>query len=427
MKRLIPLFLLLSVSVLCGCSSGSHESASLRLVSSVPDNGATDVAVTTPIQLTFNAPLAATSVITANVVLEVTSTSTPVTVTLGLSNSDTTIDVTPQQALNPVVSGNALDFNTSYTVKATNIVAQNGLKLKGTAAVEFTTVEFQNAGQGGQMLYISEVSIRPSGSEFIEIYNPNSFTVKLDNFYISDGEDNPGYGSYIKHYYYIVKIDPANRHADMNFEPGGGWSADFHVRFPADATIMAGEYQTIAIPSSAGRNMTYEVLDSGNVSDMRAACLVWNGTIWKDSIDQGCSLTDSGEMVILYYWDGISDLVTDVDYVIWGSTANLDKYFVNKDGVSIDGPDSGTMLSVYAPDTASPIQDTRKLTSSTHSTGYSFQRLSVPQEVGEVTTGGNGFGGHDETSEWLTVDATPTNWTKDATATPNAAGPVTKP
>ena len=44
----------------------------------------------------------------------------------------------------------------------------------------------------------------------------------------------------------------------------------------------------------------------------------------------------SGEVVILYTWDGASDLVQDIDYAVWGDKVEG----VDKSGVGVDGPDA---------------------------------------------------------------------------------------
>ena len=87
---------------------------------------------------------------------------------------------------------------------------------------------------------------------------------------------------------------------------------------------------------------TYELYEDGGVADgipdMREAL--------PGSINGQGGLTNDGEVVILYYWDGQSDLVTDLDYVVWGDKAEA----VDKTGVALDGPDAGSDPSSYQSD-----------------------------------------------------------------------------
>ncbi len=88
-----------------------------------------------------------------------------------------------------------------------------------------------------------------------------------------------------------------------------------------------------AFSATYGSLPTYELFEDGGspdaVPDMRDAL--------GDSISTGAGLTNGGEPAILYRWDGMSDLVTDLDYVLWGNRT----YAVDKTGVSIDGPGRG--------------------------------------------------------------------------------------
>jgi predicted extracellular nuclease len=110
---------------------------------------------------------------------------------------------------------------------------------------------------------------------------------------------------------------------------------------------------------------------------------------------------------VLYYWDGQSDLVTDIDYVVWGDKAEA----VDKTGVALDGPDADTDASTYQADTAISSQDAL---GSGHASEKSWQREDMTEGT-EATSGGNGVGGADETSENLSV-----TWCEDD-PTPNAA------
>jgi uncharacterized protein len=92
-------------------------------------------------------------------------------------------------------------------------------------------------------------------------------------------------------------------------------------------------------------------------------------------------LTDTDEMVVLFHWDGVSPLVSDVDYVTYTSPSTG----TDKTGVSVGGQS-------YQPDTPVPMQ----LPAS--GAGFSMQRCETA-ETSETLSGGNGILGHNETSE----------------------------
>ena len=234
-------------------------------------------------------------------------------------------------------------------------------------------------------LLISEFAVTPTEGEFIEIYNPTAETVDLTNYYLTDATFSGG-GTF---YYQVVEGGG-----------GGGGFADWHARFPADAMIGPGEHQTIALNGSINFNATYGVdptyelyeddATADGIPDMLEATA--------GSISGQGGLSDAGEVIILYSWDGVSDLVQDVDYVVWGDKVEA----IDKTGVSIDGPDADTDSSAYTPDT--PIADQTTVNTDNdaddtpHDSGMTAQRKLDFEDV-ETWTGGNGITGHDETSE----------------------------
>ncbi len=225
-------------------------------------------------------------------------------------------------------------------------------------------------------LLITEIAVTPTAGEFVEIYNPGSSTVNLSDYYITDATYAGG-GNY---YYNIV----------LGANYGGGGFGDFHARFPDGATINAGEVQTIALNGSDNFfttysvNCTYELYeDAGTpdgIPDMREAIA--------GSINNQGAFTNSGEVCILYAWDGSSDLVTDVDYFMWGDNAEA----VDKTGVTINS-------STYNNDT--PLANQEFMTQ-THASGDSWQRIDMSEGT-QTTSGSNGVNGRDETSENITV------------------------
>lgn len=243
---------------------------------------------------------------------------------------------------------------------------------------------------------LSEVVVTPTAGEFIEIHNPTAGVIDLSDVYLTDATFAGG-GTY---YYNIV----------TGVNAGGGDFGDFHARFPAGATIAPGEFQTVSIAGSDdffatyGFDPDYELYEdtatADAIPDMREAL--------PGSIGGQGGLSNSGEVAILYSWDGASDLVADIDYAVWGDKAEA----VDKTGVFADGPDGDAIVSDYLADTAIALQDV--ISGGSHASGDSFQRIDFA-EGGETQAGGNGITGSDETSEDLSV-----TW-QLAAATPGAA------
>ncbi len=232
---------------------------------------------------------------------------------------------------------------------------------------------------GQNHILITEIVVQPTAGEFVEILNNTDQTIDLSDYYLTDATFAGG-GAY---YYNIVTGNNA----------GGGSFSDFHARFPAGASIAPGEFQTIAMngtdfSTTYGQKPSYELFNTdATVPDMREALT--------GSINGQGGLTNAGEVVVLYYWNGQSDLVQDIDYVVWGDKAEA----VDKTGVSIDGPDADNTPSTYLNDTAI-AQQISLSAAEPHSPGESSQRLDLV-ESGETAAGGNGIYGHDETSENL--------------------------
>ncbi|MEQ9229210.1 MAG: lamin tail domain-containing protein, partial [Cyclobacteriaceae bacterium] len=257
----------------------------------------------------------------------------------------------------------------------------------GSALTGSVMLEAVDGVAGPAQLLITEIMVTPTESEFIEIYNNTDGTVFLDDYYLTDAVSS----SIL--YYEIV-----------NGAGIGTDNFDFHVRFPAGSSIEPGETQTIALAGSDnflaafGSNPTYELQEDGAEPDAIP------DMINAGNIGGSVGLSNGGEMVVLYYWDGESDLVTDIDYVVWGDKNEA----FDKSGISIDGPDDGTETSTYFTETAIASQDV--IATGSHAFGNSWQREDF-NEGTEVKTGGNGVDGHDETSENFSatfIERTPT-------------------
>ncbi|MCK5376611.1 MAG: lamin tail domain-containing protein, partial [Acidobacteria bacterium] len=247
-------------------------------------------------------------------------------------------------------------------------------------------------------LLLTEIVVTLTSGEFIEIHNPTAQPIDLSDVYLTDATFAGG-----DTFYYNI-VTGANA--------GGGGFDDFHARFPDGATIAPDAFQTVSLAGSDDFSSTYgfdpdfELFEDGvgadAVPDMREAL--------PGSIAGQGGLSNSGEVVILYTWDGASDLVADIDYAVWGDKAEA----VDKTGVTIDGPDPDSTGSTYLADTVIAIQDV--ISGGSHAVGDSFQRFDFA-EGAETQSGGNGVTGSDETSEDLSV-----TWSL-AAATPGDAPP----
>ena len=255
-------------------------------------------------------------------------------------------------------------------------------------------------------LLITEIVVTPTGGEFIEIHNKGNVTIDLSDVYLTDATFTPN------GVFYYKLVEGAG---------GGGGFSDFFARFPDGAMIAAGAYQTIALDGSTNFastyaiDPTYELYEDGSVDaipDMREAR---PGSIDATSSDGNPpSGLSGGEVAILFYWDGTTDLVQDLDYVVWGDKNEA----VDKSGASIDGPDPDSNTSSYMNETS--VADQAVIDTGSHSSGQSWQRVDLT-EGAEAQSGGNGFIGSDETSENFdfTFD--------EGVPTPNAATNIAPP
>jgi len=246
-------------------------------------------------------------------------------------------------------------------------------------------------------LLISEVLINSTGTEsdvlsaeFVEIFNPTSEPVNLANYYLTD---------YKNYHEYPVG----------NFE----WvdTADYLLQFPTTATLAPGQVAVVTlnvnhflneVGSAFGKTVSgYEgqpgspllfEIDGLNpdVTEMRNPKAVAGALK-----DISFAKTNGGEVLMMFHWNGESDLVQDVDGVRWG-TVSAGNQFENKSAIAIDGPDADTDASTYLTDSYSSF-----LYDPTPGTAPAAMVRISTTESAEVSTGGNGITGHDETSEDL--------------------------
>jgi Lamin Tail Domain len=257
-----------------------------------------------------------------------------------------------------------------------------------------------SAGPSHAHLMITEVGYDPVDetsptAEFVEIMNPGPSPVSLANVWLANDEEA----------YPLLVNGPITT---------GITSGDFVYRFPA-ITLEPGRVLVVCQDSDAflaehfgggplsfftdqpGHPLLVEVTDDG-IADGVPAMIDWgsypSGTM---------SMANNGESVGLVEWDGTSDRIADHDWVCWLTLNNIP----NKDvdyPFGVDGPDPDFETSFFLEDlgTAIPAPDAPE--------GKSIHRISLA-EPGEATSGGNGIGGHDETTEdwsgWLVDTPSP--------------------
>ena len=162
-------------------------------------------------------------------------------------------------------------------------------------------------------IIISEVVLTPSDGEYVEINNPTTSAVDLSNYYLTDATNV----SSNKFYY--------NLPSGENF-----WSessSDFICRFPSGYTIQAGSSIKISLRSNNLYQNTYGdtadlALDGSMLNVLEGANTKGNAGLPK--------LSNSSEPLILFYWDGSSGVLKDVDYLMWGNNS----FAIDKSGVS---------------------------------------------------------------------------------------------
>ncbi len=245
--------------------------------------------------------------------------------------------------------GSGAQLDAPHRTDATEHLFMDGPTMSGTTA----------------KLLLSEVSLGPGGQEFVEIVNPSTQAVDLSTYYLSDN------GAYFK----LPAGTPAIQ------------SGDFIVQFPTGASIAGHAVITVAIGSAVNFTGAFGVAPTYSIAD---------GTM-SPVVTMSPSLTDAGELVVLFQWDGTAPLVKDVDMVLAGVPTASNSY-IDKSGYT---QNAGT----YATDA-----NTLAVQASAPPGGKSTKRIAL--ETGHQLQNGNGNGitGDDETSE-------DTSATWDTTAT----------
>jgi hypothetical protein len=203
--------------------------------------------------------------------------------------------------------------------------------------------------------------------EMIEIVNTSAIDVALSTYYLSDSGN-----------YYRL---PAGATVDPT---------DFIVKFPEGAVIPGHKAITIAIATPLDFAGTYGVAPSYSLRDGSLQTIAMNGAP---------QLTNAGEPIILFQWDGHSDLVRDVDIMIVGAPTGAANALPNKSNATQDSlGDPDMMASKYAVDLG-----TIHAQPAAPGNGFSTKRIALEDGHEIHGGGGNGPSGDDETSEDTSV------------------------
>ncbi|MGE0709993.1 MAG: lamin tail domain-containing protein [Planctomycetota bacterium] len=253
----------------------------------------------------------------------------------------------------------------------------------------------------GEHVLISEIVTGPgsgaTSAEYVELFNPTAQPIDLETYYLSDFSDDPVNGRF------YWKLPRGEDCGPAFSDPG----YDFLVRFPKGAQLKPGQVITVAIDGE-GYKAAYKAEADFCMRNAGATAstqmLTWNGQVGKvdfadDPVSDDVGLTNSSEFVSLFRWDGESDLVQDVDIVLYGTgtTGVMDK----SPNQAAPGPDvrldslfdKDNVASTYKDDSSEAFQRDHRAPS-----GTAIQRVDF-SEGNEVKTGGNGITGNDETSE----------------------------
>lgn len=248
-------------------------------------------------------------------------------------------------------------------------------------------------------LILSEIGLYPSiqspiSAEFVEIFNPTGQPVELENYYLTDSNkyiEIPAAPGHL--------VDTNTTDNVLRFPPGS-------VLEPGQVAVVTGGAQVLLDIFYDGSKARYDKETSGallfeveNTSEEAPNMIALNNDVEKPLNFNLTNVSDkNGEFVILFYWDGKSATVRDVDIAAWGSPTSRQNSFSPKGGdYALDaGIHSTLSISVSRDDSV-------------------LVRVST-DEPSETATGGNGITGHDETTE------APGSWSvntgRDANMTP---------
>ena len=221
-------------------------------------------------------------------------------------------------------------------------------------------------------LIFSEIVLTPSEGEYVEITNPTTNNVDLSDYYLTDATDTGSEKVYHK--------------LSSGVDYWSGSSSDFICRFPSGYSLPAGGSIKVSLRDNNSYVSTYAESADLSLDDDMLDAVAGESTKGNTAAPK---LHNTSETLVLFYWDGTSSTVKDVDYLLWGDNS----FAIDKSGAS--GYQSDTPVSAQS-------------YMSVHTTNEKLIRVESLGEGTETQTGGNGITGHDETSEplaetWITA------------------------
>ena len=132
-------------------------------------------------------------------------------------------------------------------------------------------------------LIFNRVCVNPNEAELIEIYNPTDGVIDLSNYYLSDQND----------YYNWVFGNSSNLS-----------SRDFLIKFPNGSQVQAQESFLITTISNDDFLNYYDEMPDISLIDTEFEM---------SEVGSSAGLDNSQEMLVLFYWDGVSSTIQDVD------------------------------------------------------------------------------------------------------------------
>jgi hypothetical protein len=244
-------------------------------------------------------------------------------------------------------------------------------------------------------LLITEFAVSPTDGEFIEIYNPTADILDLTDYYLSDMIYR---GGVYENYWHLT---------DASIPWDTSFPHDFIARFPSGTSIFPGQAVVVSLHDDGefqdvwGNQVSpdFEFTNDGDADGVPAMRDPGLELVGHPYILSQAGLSNDREIIILFKWDGVSDLVQDVDIVQWSNAGpDFVTLSADKSGISVDGPDADEEASTYLDDTPPQGQDLASSVSGAHDYGKTVSRIHFG-EGDEVAEGGNGLTGNDETSE----------------------------
>jgi hypothetical protein len=288
-------------------------------------------------------------------------------------------------------------------MKSTTFAATAALLLMGAAATA------QPA-----KLYFSEVvpdginpESSPDTSEWVEIYNPNNFAVPLDNYYITDTQQYWTFTTATDN-----KLSMSDSDHLLGFPIGSSIPAQGIVVVTAGAARFLADYGfggTLSnFTSQPGNPQLFQATrtEFAGVQRMRNFHALETAAA-QDNFNATNASATNGEFKVLFYWDGNpANNIVDIDIVSWGGTiGTFSNNFLPKDPT--------TNAVGYQPDAGAHNNLTLGATVT------AAFRISTT-EFGQITSGGNGVSGADESTEINAIADTNSAWRGFTTSNPVA-------